>query len=114
VADCIAEFQGKTERDIQIEGLRHALKKMPPYAQERARRLLAELTGLISTDGQSKAVDEPRAEDSKAEAPKIGESNSESRVPAGATALVDRDGVIKGYRSADGQYVQLADVEVTR
>jgi hypothetical protein len=38
----------------------------------------------------------------------------DSRVPAGATALADDQGVIRGYRAADGNYVQLADVEVLR
>jgi hypothetical protein len=51
VADCLAEFQGKTELEIQIEGARRDVLKAPNYAKERARRLLCELTGLLPKNG---------------------------------------------------------------
>jgi non-homologous end joining protein Ku len=38
----------------------------------------------------------------------------ESRIPAGATQLVDKAGVVRGYKTADGKYVQLAEVAVSK
>ena len=37
-----------------------------------------------------------------------------SRVPASARPLVDAQGVVRGYRTAAGEYVQLAEVEVSK
>jgi hypothetical protein len=112
------EARVKTELDTQIASVRETVRQAPPYARADAQRLLAELTGLVApskfkTKSADSQADEP--EDSPtAEASKISESDSTSRVPAGATALADSRGVVKGYKTADGRYIQLADVEVTR
>jgi hypothetical protein len=68
-----------------------------------AQRLTAQLQSLLLN--QEPPVErEPEAETAV----------SNTRIPVGATALVDERGVTRGYRTADGQYVQLAAVEATR
>ena len=106
VADCLAEFQGKSELEIQIEGARRDVLKAPDYEKTNARRLLCELTGLLtpsnrskvrSIDSQADEADEPEAEDSqpRAEASparfKVGDICIQSGQKFRVTA-VDKDG----------------------
>src|ERR1700680_3246574 len=97
----------KSEREILIETVRKQLRAAEK-GSIAASKFTAQLERL-QLGGKSDEV-----ESDTGEAPKTSASDSTSRVPAGATALADISGVVRGYRTADGQYVQLADVEVTR
>jgi Terminase small subunit len=112
VADCIAELKGKTERDIQIEGLRRDLWKCRPGGYERARFLsmYLQLTGLLKPPTEAELRPDRQAK-SRAKASKITPANPLDRVPADATPLADKNGIVRGYKTADGKFVQLADVE---
>ena len=94
--------QGAPSREEQIAGALEMIREVPAYEQVKARRLLAQLTGFVRSEDDSEADDVPKT------------SDSNSRIPSGATALKDNIGVIRGYRTVDGKYVQLADVEVSR
>jgi hypothetical protein len=127
VADCIAEFLGKSELEIQIDALRRELRKSKPGSYNRARFLsmYLRLTGLL-TEAEAAAEEKAEAElvakpkrsvgrprkDSQPLFTDVPNTSSQSRVPAGATRLVDASGAVKGYRTAEGQYVQLAEIEV--
>lgn len=98
--------QGAPSREEQIAGVLATIREAPAYAQDGARRLLAQLTGVIQ---------DTKTEASPAASPAV-DGEPPKRVPAGATALADKDGLVRGYRTADGQYVQLAgeNFEVSR
>jgi hypothetical protein len=68
-----------------------------------AQRLLAQEERLV-LGGKPEADDEPQA------ASKPATPEAERRVPPGATPLVDKQGVLRGYRTPTGEYVGLAAV----
>ena len=113
VADCIAELKGKNERDIQIEGLRRDLWKCRPGGYERARFLsmYLQLTGLLKPPTETELRPASPAKKSRAKNSKVVPADSFARVPEGATPYADKDGVVRGYRTVDNKWVQLADVE---
>jgi hypothetical protein len=108
-------YQGGLNREMLISEVRAQLRAAEPgsIAAAQFATQLERLT-LGITLGRRKHDDDDADNDSKptVKTPKPGASSS--RVPAGATALADKNGVIRGYRTATGEYVQLADVEVSR
>jgi hypothetical protein len=103
-------YLGRSEQDAFLDDLQKTIRRAPAGSdrQVRAQALFARLKWNVS----SPASDEPDAPaPSKHKTP---EAASDSRIPAGATPLVDGSGVVRGYRTSDGQYVQMANVEVAR
>lgn len=94
-------YLGKTPLDVLLEevndGIRHADRHTVSYQRLCAQkeRLLRQILGLA-----------PVKDDDEPEIPRPA-GQQDSRVPAGATPLIDGNGVVRGYRTADGQYVQL-------
>jgi hypothetical protein len=91
-------FYGRSPKEKFLRDLQLDIKRAKGVAKIEARRLFAKIAGL---DGSP---------DSAVPVPPV----LRSRVPAGATALADENGVVRGYRTADGEYVRLAEVVVER
>jgi len=99
--DRLQARQRKSIRQL-LSQVRFQLRHAEPGSVS-AQRLTAQLQSLLLN--QEPPVErEPEAETAV----------SDTRIPVGAAALVDERGVTRGYRTADGQYVQLAAVEATR
>ncbi|MBZ5662393.1 MAG: hypothetical protein LAO08_18480 [Acidobacteriia bacterium] len=96
-------YLGKSPLDVLYEEVVSNLKHAEP-GSVAASRFLAQKERLLL--GLAPAKD-----DDEVETPRPA---TDSRIPTGAMPLVDSSGVVRGYRTADGQYVQLANVEVTR
>jgi hypothetical protein len=111
VALVLNRFRGVPTKLEQIANLLVTIdrSKDSPCARYDAQRLLAQLTGLLAPSPESS---KPKA-DKTQPAPVASEPDSKSRVPDGATPLKDSDGIIKGYKTPNGSYVQLSDVEVS-
>ncbi len=108
----VNQFFGLSQKEGFLRRLERAIyDKDITIAQVRALELTAQANGW--TTGL------PRHQDLRVKPPKSGAKNSKvtpadplARVPEGATPLVDKAGVLRGYRTAEGQYVPLADIEV--
>jgi hypothetical protein len=103
-------YLGRSEQEAFLDDLQKTIRRAPAGSdrQVRAQALYARLKWNVS----SPASEEPETPaNSKLKTP---EAAPDSRIPAGATPLVDRSGVVRGYRSSDGQYVQLANFEAAR
>jgi hypothetical protein len=72
--------------------------KTTTKAQLAAMKLKAEINGYIMPAVPADAS----------------EPSTEFQIPEGATALVDKAGVVKGYRTAEGAYVQRPSAEVSQ
>jgi hypothetical protein len=97
----------KTDRERLIATIRKQLRAAEP-GSIAASRFVAQLERLLL--GES---DQPeRAKDSQIEIDSTSAPNS--RIPEGATPLADENGVVRGYKTADSQYVRLCDVEVSK
>ena len=80
-------------------------------SQIRALEMYAEKHGFNSGSPKPAApvsVPAPQAAPAAARTPR------DPRIPEGATLLVDKAGVVRGYKAADGQRIMLADVEVNQ
>jgi len=112
VIACLTAYFQDDPMDVFKRAVRRAMtRKRLTVAQVTAMKLYCDLNGwgsksLPNTHGHDSA--EPTA-DSETPRPAL-----DSRVPPGATPLVDGSGVVRGYRTLDGRYVRLADVEVVR
>jgi hypothetical protein len=96
-----------------LRAIRFQLKHAEPgsiAAQRLTSQWRSALLGLTPDDA------EPAPENSKPQVIDAGTcaAPSTSRVPVGATPLVDAAGIVRGYKTADGEYVQSAVVEVVR
>ncbi len=105
-------FFGVTQKDLFLKQLERAIyDKKITLAQIRALELAAHANGW--TTGLPRHQDlrvKPPAK-SRAKSPKVTPADPLARVPEGATPLMDKAGVLRGYKTASGVYVQLADVE---
>ncbi len=84
-------------------------------AQVQAMKIYCDLNGwgsgsLPNLHGREPAKPVSPAK-SRAKSPKVTPADPLARVPEGATPLMDKAGVLRGYKTASGVYVQLADVE---
>jgi hypothetical protein len=106
-------YLGRSEQDVFLEDLKETIRRAPKgsVAQVRAQALYARLKfGVSEGSAEPEAKSESPAAAVESKAPV-----SESRIPAGAYPLYDKtSGALQGYRTTDGQYIRLADVEVTR
>jgi hypothetical protein len=78
-------------------------------AQVQALALIAKINGWGSAALPTEMLHGRDAEPEESQAPV--EPIPTTRVPAGATPLVDDQGIVRGYKTEAGDYVQLADVE---
>jgi len=108
-------YLGRSEQDVFLADLQETIRRAPKGSDRhvRALALYARMRFGVDTPGGEAEPQAPAATN-KSEAPAKSKVVTDSRVPVGATALADKQGVIRGYRTPDGQYVQLADVEVGR
>jgi hypothetical protein len=92
-----------------IRIVQEQLKAAEPGSTSAAKFTVQLERLLLGVQGTNKAhfKDLPEPEDDQAS----GEAVLTSRVPAGATPLVDDQGIVRGYKTEAGDYVQLADVE---
>jgi hypothetical protein len=101
----IGFYCGRSERELFLEELQRTISRESGIAKTKSQALYARLAfGVesleVSAGTSTTAADVPC------------KAKSDARVPAGATALADKSGVIRGYRTAEGKHVQLAAVEV--
>lgn len=86
---CEVLTQGAPSREVQIAGLLEAIRNSPPYAQVRARQLLAELTGCVSNNGQAEEPTtdlQPSSNSQKTIVTKVGDVVLVDGVPHRVTA----------------------------
>jgi len=95
---------GAPSREEQIADVLADIWEVPDYQKVPARRLLAQLTGVALPHNKRKPI-EPESE-SDQETPT-------DRIPDGAVALRDHEGIVRGYKTASGEYVQLPTLEAT-
>jgi hypothetical protein len=109
-------YLNKSEREILLDKVRNAIRNAEAGSIAEQRLLAQEERLLFGGTPDAEDDNEPTTENPKPQTIDCGvtAAPATSRVPVGATPLVDAEGVVRGYRTADGQYVQLADVEVVR
>jgi hypothetical protein len=84
-------------------------------SQIRALEMYAEKHGFNSGSPKPAApVAAPTVPAPAPQAPAVVRPARDPRIPEGAVALRDSAGVIRGYKTAEGQKVRFADVEVTK
>jgi hypothetical protein len=125
VTDVLEILKWRNSREALITIIKEQLKAAAPgsiAAKDFAVSLERLLLGISGTN-RSHFVDpdEPDAEPvppvETGTAVKTGTTSQpaqDSRVPADATPLVDAQGIVRGYKTQAGEYVQLAEVEATR
>jgi hypothetical protein len=102
ILDCLDWYRFRdatSSRQALIDLVRKQLDAAEPGSVS-AQRLCSQLQSLTLGAKTAPEPETPRP------------ALPDSKVPTGATPLVDGNGVVRGYRTADGQYVQLASVEV--
>jgi hypothetical protein len=100
---CLDLYLGRDERESFLADLKETIRREKGIAKVRAQALYARMAFGVS-EGPTDLAETETAPSAV----------SDTRIPVGATALVDERGVTRGYRTADGQYIQLAAVEATR
>jgi hypothetical protein len=109
VRAAVAVFNGKSQRDLLIEDLRENIRKSKPgsIARTKSLALLARLTLGVDVEMDGRLASHAGE---SAEAPAEAHASTpdtDRKVPAGALAWINKDGVVIGYRDADGKDVQL-------
>jgi hypothetical protein len=117
VTDFLEIWKWRNSREALLAVCRENLKAAPP-GSTAASSLTVQIERLeLGIQGSNKAhfkgpASTAATEHKDPQAPI--ENVATSRVPVGATPLVDDQGIVRGYRTAENEYVQLSDVEVSR
>lgn len=115
---CLNRFFGETPEQSFLDQVEQAcFNKKLTVAQVEALKLYSNLKGwdrgfsrnhrVINNSADQPETDSPIVEAGTFDATKI--ETPASRVPGGATPLVDAQGIVRGYRTADGRYVQFSN-----
>jgi len=104
---------GAPSREEQIADVLADIREVPDYQKVPARRLLAQLTGVALPHNKRKPIESEVDSETPNGSPTQTQFSLTDRIPDGATALRDYQGIVRGYKTASGEYVQLPTLEAT-
>lgn len=109
IKDCLKVYfdYGKSEREKDLEQVEIAIRKAEPGSVAHQRLLSIRTTIKTAASYNGQAI-EPSTSGPAVHP----ESAKDSRIPKDAVSVFKKDGVVIGYKLADGRKVRLSDVEV--
>jgi hypothetical protein len=114
---CLAIYFQDDPLDVFKRDVQRAWRnKRLSIAQVQAMKLYCDVNGwgsgsLPNLHGPGSAEPARSAKQSRAKNSKVTPADPLARVPEGATPLADKNGIVRGYKTADGNFVQLANAE---